>query len=118
MKKETTNKVKGTLTPEEKAPFNLAAKVLRDAGFKQVLIFATRLGSADDAKRIDVSDKMELKKYGSHTFQKMDTVCMLASVGSHIEELVKTHPEEKKNVAYFLTRLIDAVIDDDQEAMN
>lgn len=118
MKNETMNKVKGTLTPEERAPFNLAAKVLRDAGFKQVLIFATRLGSADDAERIDVSDKMELKKYGSHTFQKMDTVCMLASVGSHIEELVKTHPEEKKNVAYFLTRLIDAVIDDDQEAMN
>lgn len=51
MKKETTNKVEGTLTPEEKAPFNLAAKVLRDAGFKQVLIFATRLGSADDAEK-------------------------------------------------------------------
>ena len=118
MKKETTNKVKGTLTPEERAPFNLASKVLRDAGFKQVLIFATRLGSADDAEKIDVSDKMELKKYGSYTFQKMDTVCMLASVGSHIEELVKSHPEEKKNVACFLTRLIDAVIGDDPEAMN
>ena len=118
MKNETMNKVKGTLTPEEKAPFNLAASVLRNAGFKQVLIFATRLGSADDAERIDVSDKTELKKYGAHTFQKMDTVSMLASVGSHIEELVKTHPEEKKNVAYFLTRLIDAVISDEQEAMN
>lgn len=106
------------MTPEERAPFNLAASVLRDAGFKQVLIFATRLDSADDAERIDVSDKMELKKYGSHTFQKMDTVCMLASVGSHIEDLVKNHPEEKKNVAYFLTRLIDAVIDDDAEELN
>lgn len=61
---------------------------------------------------------MELKKYGAHTFQKMDTITMLASVGSHIEGLVKTHPEEKKNVAYFLTRLIDAVIGDDPEAMN
>lgn len=118
MKTETTNKVKETLTPEERAPFNLAASVLRNAGFKQVLIFATRLGSADDAERINVSDKKEHKKYGAHTFQKMDTVCMLASIGSHIEELVKTHPEEKKNVAYFLTRLIDAVIDDDTEAMN
>lgn len=118
MKKETMSKAKGTLTPEERAPFNLAASVLRNAGFKQVLIFATRLGSADDAERIDVSDKMELKKYGSHTFQKMDTVSMLASVGSHIEELVKSHPEEKKNVAFFLTRLIGAVIDDDPEAMN
>lgn len=106
------------MSPEEKAPFNLAAKVLRDAGFKQVLIFATRLGSSDDAERIDLSDKQELKKYGAHTFQKMDTVCMLASVGTHLEELVKTHPEEKKNVAYFLTRLINAVIDDDQETMN
>lgn len=106
------------MTPEERAPFNLASSVLRNAGFKQVLIFATRLGSADDAEKIDVSDKMELKKYGPHIFQKMDTVCMLASVGSHIEKLVKTHPEEKKNVAYFLTKLIDAVIGDDPEAMN
>lgn len=118
MKKETMNKVKGTSTPEERAPFNLAASVLRNAGFKQVLIFATRLGSADDAEKIDVNDKTELKKYGTHTFQKMDPVCMLASVGSHIEELVKSHPEEKKNVAYFLTMLIDAVIDDDPEDMN
>lgn len=118
MKKETMNKVKGTLTPEEKAPFNLAASVLRNAGFKQVLIFATRLSSADDAERIDVSDKMELKKYGSHIYQKMDTVCMLASVGSHIEELVKTHPEEKEKVAHFLMKLIDAVIDDDAEELN
>lgn len=118
MKNETTNKVKGNLNPEERAPFNLAASVLRNAGFKQVLIFATRLGSADDAERLDVSDEAEVMKYGSHTFQKMDTVCMLASVGSHLEELVKTHPEEKKNVAYFLTRLIDAVIGDDPEAMN
>lgn len=118
MKNETMNKVERNLTPEEKAPFNLAASVLRNAGFKQVLIFATRLGSADDAKKIDVSDRMEPKKYGTYTFQKMDPVCMLVSVGSHIEELVKNHPEEKKNVAYFLTRLIDAVIDDDTETTN
>lgn len=102
----------------EKLAFDLAASALQGAGFKQVLIFATRLDSADDVERIDVNDKMEVKKYGAHTFQKMDPVCMLASVGSHIEELVKSHPEEKKNVAYFLTRLIDAVIDDDTEAMN
>lgn len=118
MKNETMNKVERNLNHEDKVPFNSAANALRNAGFKQVLIFATRLGSADDAERIDVSDKMELKKYGSYTFQKMDTVSMLASVGSHIEELVKTHPEEKKNVAFFLTRLINAVIDDDPEAMN
>lgn len=118
MKKETMNKVKGTLSPEERVPFNLAASVLRNAGFKQMLIFATRLGSADDAERIDVSDKRELKKYGTHTFQKMDTVCMLASVGSHIEELVKTHPEEKEKVAHFVMKLIDDIIGDDPEAMN
>lgn len=118
MKKETMSKAKGTLTPEDKAPFNLAAKVLRDAGFKQVLIFATRLGSADDAERIDVSDRMELKKYGTYTFQKMDPVCMLASVGSHIEGLVKTHPEEKEKVTHFVMKLIDDIIGDDPEAMN
>ena len=118
MKEKTTNKVKGNLNPEEKAPFNLAASVLRNAGFKQVLIFATRLGSADDAERIDVSDKMELKKYGAHTFQKMDTTTMLASVGSHIEEFIEDHPEEKNKVAYFLSRLIDAFFGDDPEDMN
>lgn len=118
MKNETMNKVKGTLTPEERAPLNLAAKVLRDAGFKQVLIFATRLGSADDAERIDVSDKRELKKYGSHVFQAMDTITILASVGSHIEGLIKNHPEEKSRVAHFLMKLIDAVLDDDTETMN
>lgn len=118
MKKETMNKVKGTLNPEERAPFNLATSVLRNAGFKQALIFATRLGRANDMKKIDKNDPKELEKYGPRVFQAMDTVTMLASVGSHIEELVKNHPEEKKNVAYFLTRLIDAVIDDDQETMN
>lgn len=107
-------KVKGNLSPEERAPFNLADSVLRNAGFKQVLIFATRLGSADDAERIDLSDKMEQKKYGTHTFQKMDTISMLASIGAHIEALIKTHPEEKKNVTYFLMKLINAVIDDDR----
>lgn len=118
MKMETTNKVKGNLTPDEKAPFNLAASILRDAGFKQVLIFATRLGSADDAEEVDVNDKREVKKYGVHTFQQMDTVTMLASVGSHIEGFVQNHPEEKNKVAYFLSRLIDAFFGDDPEAMN
>lgn len=103
---------------EDKAAFNLAASVLRDAGFKQVLILATRLDSADNAERIDVSDKKELVKYGAHIFQKMDTITMLASMGSHVEELVKHHPEEKKRVAYFVTRLIDVVLGDDPEAMN
>lgn len=113
MKNErTTNKAM------EKAPFDLAASILRDAGFKQVLILATRLDSADDAERIDVSDKRELKKYGSHVFQAMDTITMLASVVSHIEGLIKNHPEEKSRVAHFLMRLIDAVIGDDPEAMN
>lgn len=102
----------------EKLAFDLAASALQGAGFKQALIFATRLGSADDAERIDVSDRMELKKYGAHAFQAMDTITMLASVGSHIEGLIKNHPEEKSRVAHFLMKLIDAVIDDDQEAMN
>lgn len=118
MKEKTTNKVKGNLNPEEKAPFNLAASVLRDAGFKQVLIFATRLGSADDAEEVDVNDNREVKKYGAHTFQKMDTTTMLASVGSHIEEFIEDHPEEKNKVAYFLSRLIDAFFGNDPEAMN
>lgn len=82
------------------------------------MIFATRLDSADDAERIDVSDKRELNKYGAHVFQVMDTVTMLASVGSHIEQLIKEHPEEKEKVAHFLMKLIDAVIGDDPEAMN
>lgn len=102
----------------EMRAFDLSASVLRDAGFKQVLILATRLDSADDAERIDVSDKRELKKYGAHVFQAMDTVTMLASVGSHIEQLIKEHPEEKEKVAHFLMKLIDAVIGDDTEAMN
>lgn len=118
MKKEELNKTKRTLNPDDKAPFDLAASVLRDAGFKQVLILATRLDSADDAERIDVSDKRELKKYGSHVFQAMDTATMLASLGSHIEQLIKEHPEEKEKVAHFLMKLIDAVIGDDPEAMN
>ena len=113
MKNErTTNKAM------EKAPFDLAASILRDAGFKQVLILATRLDSADDAERIDVSDKRELKKYGSHVFQAMDTITMLASVGSHIEGLIREHPEEKEKVAHFVMKLIDDIIDDETEAMN
>lgn len=118
MKKEELNKTKRTLNPDDKAPFDLAASVLRGAGFKQVLILATRLDSADDAERIDVSDKRELKKYGSHVFQAMDTATMLASLGSHIEQLIKEHPEEKEKVAHFVMKLIDDIIDDDPEAMN
>lgn len=98
--------------------FDLAASALQGAGFKQVLILATRLDSADDAERIDVSDKGELKKYGSHVFQAMDTATMLASLGSHIGQLIKEHPEEKEKVAHFVMRLIDDVLGDDPEAMN
>lgn len=115
MKKEELNKTKRTLNPKDKAPFDLAASVLQGAGFKQVLILATRLDSADDAERID---KRELKKYGAHVFQAMDTVTMLASVGSHIEQLILEHPEEKEKVAHFLMKLIDVIIDDDKETMN
>ncbi len=115
---EIEGKIKlGNIAVEIRA-FDLAASVLRDAGFKQVLIFATRLGRADDAERIDVSDKMELKKYGTHVFQAMDTATMLASLESHIEQLIKEHPEEKEKVAHFLMKLLDAVIGDDPEAMN
>ncbi|MCH4096024.1 MAG: hypothetical protein LKE88_05205 [Acidaminococcus provencensis] len=99
----------------EKQAFDLAGSALQGAGFKQVLILATRLDSADDAERID---KKELKKYGSHVFQAMDTATMLASLGSHIGQLIKEHPEEKEKVAHFLMKLIDAVIGDDLEAMN
>lgn len=102
----------------EKQAFDLAGSALQGAGFKQVLILATRLDSADDAERIDVSDKGELKKYGSHVFQAMDTATMLASLGSHIGQLIKEHPEEKEKVAHFVMRLIDDVLGDDTETMN
>lgn len=110
--KKTTN------DDAEKQAFDLAGSALQGAGFKQVLILATRLDSADDAERIDVSDKGELKKYGSHVFQAMDTATMLASLGSHIGQLIKEHPEEKEKVAHFVMKLIDDIIDDDPEAMN
>lgn len=108
----TTNDAAG------KTGFILALKALEKAGFKQALIFATRLGHADDAKKIDLDDPKELEKYGPHVVQAMDTVTMLASVGSHIEQLIKEHPEEKEKVAHFLMKLIDNVLDDDKETMN
>lgn len=82
------------------------------------MIFATQLENADDTKKINKSDPKELEKYGIRVFQAMDTVTMLASIGSHIEQLIKEHPEEKEKVAHFLMKLIDAVIGDDPEAMN
>ena len=98
--------------------FDLAASALQGAGFKQALIFATRLENADDTKKINKSDQKEVEKYGIRVFQAMDTATMLASVESHIEQLIKDHPEEKEKVAHFLMKLIDDIIDDDPEAMN
>lgn len=98
--------------------FDLAAGALQDAGFKQALIFATRLGNADDTEKIDKSDRKEVERYGIRIFQAMDTITMLASVESHIERLMREHPEEKEKVAHFVMRLIDAVLDDDTENMN
>ena len=97
--------------------FDLAASALQDAGFKQALIFATRLGNADDTEKIDKSDRKEVERYGIRVFQAMDTITMLASVESHIERLINEHPEEKEKVAHFLMKLIDAVIDD-KETVN
>lgn len=118
MKKETMNKVKGTLNPEEKLAFDLAASALQGAGFKQALIFATRLENADDTEKIDKSDRKEVERYGLRVVQAMDTITMLASVGSHIERLIKEHPEERDKVAHFVVKLGEAVIGDDPEAMN
>ena len=109
MKDETTNKA------TDMAAFNLAASVLRDAGFKQVLILATRLGSAYDVEEIDKSDPKEVKKCGLRGFQSMDTITMLASVGAHIERLMKEHPEEKGRVASFLVRLAEDFMNDDED---
>ena len=103
---------------DDKATLGLAASALRDAGFKQVLIIATRLGSANDAKKIDENDPKELEKYDVRVVQAMDTVTMLASVDAYIEQLIKEHPEEKEKVAHFIMKLIDAIIDDDTEGMN
>lgn len=103
---------------DDKATLNLAASALKCAGFKQVMIFATRLEHADDTKKIDKNDPKELERYGACVFQAMDTVTMLASVGSHIEQLILEHPEEKEKVAHFLMKLIDVIIDDDKETMN
>jgi len=91
---------------------DLAASALQGSGFKQALIFATRLENADDTKKINNSDQKEVEKYGIRVFQAMDTATMLASVESHIEQLILEHPEEKEKVAHFLMKLIDAVIDD------
>lgn len=103
---------------DDKATLGLAASVLRDAGFKQALIFATRLGNADDTEKIDKSDRKEVERYGIRVFQAMDTITMLASMESYIAQLIKDQPEEKEKVAHFVMKLIDAIIDDDTEAMN
>lgn len=115
---EIKGKIKLGNNAMEIRAIDLASSALQNAGFKQALIFATRLGRADDAKKIDKNNPKELEKHGLRVFQAMDTVTMLASVGSHIEQLIKEHPEEKKKVAHFLMKLIDAVIDDDKETMN
>ena len=102
---------------QEKLVFDLAAHMLQDAGFKQALIFATRLENADDTGKIDKSDRKEVEKYGLRVVQAMDTITMLASVGSHIERLMREHPEERDKVAHFVVKLGEAVIDD-TETMN
>lgn len=102
----------------EKLAFDLAASALQGAGFKQALIFATRLGSADDTEKINKSDRKEVERYGLRVVQAMDTITMLASVSSHIERLIKEHPEERDKVAHFVLKLVEAVIGDDTEAMN
>lgn len=103
---------------DNKATLGLAANVLRDAGFKQVLIIATCLGSADDAKKIDENDPKERERCGARVVQAMDTITMLVSVEAYIERLIQEHPEEKEKVAHFVMKLIDAIIDDDTESMN
>lgn len=115
---ETDVKIKLGNNAVEVRAFDQAASALQDAGFKQALIFVTRLGHAEDTEKIDKNDPKELEKYGLRVFQAMDTVTMLASVGSHIEQLIKEHPEEKEKVAHFVMKLIDDVLDDDKEAMN
>ncbi|WP_075580793.1 hypothetical protein [Acidaminococcus massiliensis] len=102
----------------EKQAFDLAASALQGAGFKQALIFATRLGSAEDTGKINKSDRKEVEKYGLRVVRAMDTVTMLASVGSHIERLIKEHPEDKDKVAHCVLKLAEAVLGDDTETMN
>lgn len=102
----------------EKRAFDLAASALQGAGFKQALIFATRLGSADDTKKINKNDQKEIEKYGLRVVQAMDTVTMLASVGSHIERLIREHPEERDKVGHFVLKLAEAVLDGEMKTMN
>ncbi len=100
----------------EKLAFDLAASALQGAGFKQALIFATRLENADDTKKINKSDQEEVEKYGLGVVQAMDTITMLASVGSHIERLIREHPEERDKVAHFVVKLGEAIMNCDTEA--
>lgn len=102
----------------EKLAFDLAASALQGAGFKQALIFATRLENADDTEKIDKSDRKEVEKYGLRVVQAMDTITMLASVESHIERLMREHPEERDKVAHFVVKLAEAVMNGDTETMN
>lgn len=102
----------------EKLAFDLAASALQGAGFKQALIFATRLGSADDTEKINKSDRKEIERYGLRVVQGMDTITMLASVGSHIERLIREHPEESDKVAHFVVKLGEALINSNTEGTN
>ena len=102
----------------EKLAFDLAASALQGAGFNQALIFATRLENADDTKKINKSDQEEVEKYGLRVVQAMDTITMLASVGSHIERLIREHPEERDKVAHFVVKLGEALINGDTEGTN
>lgn len=109
---------KTTNDAAEKLAFDLAASALQGAGFKQALIFATRLENADDTKKINKSDQEEVEKYGLRVVQAMDTITMLASVGSHIERLIREHPEERDKVAHFVVKLGEALINGDTEGTN
>lgn len=102
----------------EKLAFDLAASALQGAGFNQALIFATRLENADDTKKINKSNQEEVEKYGLRVVQAMDTITMLASVGSHIERLIREHPEERDKVAHFVVKLGEALINGDTEGTN
>lgn len=102
----------------EKLAFDLAVNALQGAGFKQALIFATRLENADDTEKIDKSDRKEVERYGLRVVQAMDTITMLASVGSHIERLIREHPEESDKVAHFVVKLGEALINNNTEGTN
>ena len=102
----------------EKLAFDLAASALQGAGFKQALIFATRLENANDTEKINKNDRKEVERYGLRVVQGMGTITMLASVGSHIERLIREHPEESDKVAHFIVKLGEALINGNTEGTN